>query len=257
VLNLTFSELETALNQALESDFLDQVRQYKKIACLRNRVSGWVYAFAIRLTSLENFDIILVLRRKMDSPTVKSPKPEKRLVRREFLILGAMTTAAALDPSTAIAAVNRLLKPRKRLSFYNLHTNEYLSICYCRHGEYDPEALKKIYYILRDHRTGDIKAIDSKLLDLLHTICLKTKSRSPVHVISGYRSRTTNSMLRQKTNGIASKSMHIYGKAIDFRIPGFSTRSLRDIAIQVQGGGVGYYPKPDFVHVDVGRVRFW
>lgn len=193
----------------------------------------------------------------MDSLTVGRAKTEKHFLRREFLILCAMTTAAALKPSAAIAAVDRWAKPGKKLSFYNLHTDEYLNICYCRNGKYDPEALKKINYILRDHRTGDIKAIDSQLLDLLYTIGLKTNSNSPFHVISGYRSRATNSMLRQKRNGIASKSLHMQGKAIDIRIPGFSTRHLRDVAIQVQGGGVGYYPKSDFVHVDVGRIRFW
>ena len=193
----------------------------------------------------------------MVSLAPRCPKTEKPFLRREFLILCAMTSAAALNPSTAIAAVDRLLNPGKKLSFYNLHTDEYLSIRYCRHGKYDPEALKKISYILRDHRTGDIKAIDSQLLDLLYTIGLKTKTNSPLHVISGYRSYATNSMLRQKRNGIASKSLHMYGKAIDIRIPGYSTRRLRDVAIQVQGGGVGYYPKPDFVHVDVGRIRFW
>lgn len=193
----------------------------------------------------------------MDSFATRFTKTEKPFLRREFLTLCAMTTAAALNPSSAMAAVDRLLNPAKKLSLYNLHTDESLSIRYCRNGKYDPEALKKINYILRDHRTGDIKAIDSQLLDLLYTIGLKTKSNSPFHVISGYRSCATNSMLRQKRSGIASKSLHMYGKAIDIRIPGYSTRRLRDVAIQVQGGGVGYYQKPDFVHVDVGRIRFW
>jgi len=193
----------------------------------------------------------------MDPSILKCAKIEKHFLRREFLILCAMTTAAALNPSTAVAAVDRLLKHGKKLSFYNLHTDESLNICYCRNGKYDPEALKKISYILRDHRTGDVKAIDSQLLDLLYTIGLKTRSKSPFHVISGYRSRATNSILRQKRKGIASKSLHMYGKAIDIRIPGFSSQRLRDVAIQVQGGGVGYYPQPDFVHVDVGRIRFW
>ena len=194
----------------------------------------------------------------MVSLATRCAKTEKPFLRREFLMLCAVTTAAALNPSTAIAAVDRLLNPPgKKLSLYNLHTDESLSIRYCRHGKYDPEALEKISYILRDHRTGDIKTIDSQLLDLLYTIGLKTKSNSPFHVISGYRSYATNSMLRRKRNGIASKSLHMYGKAIDIRIPGYSTRRLREVAIQVQGGGVGYYPKADFVHVDVGRIRFW
>ena len=168
-----------------------------------------------------------------------------------------MTTAAALSPSTAVAALDRLTNPGKNLSFYNLHTDEYLDVCYCRNGKYDQAALKKIDYILRDHRTGEIKAIDAQLLDLLHSISLKTGSSSPFHVISGYRSRATNSKLRKTRKGIASKSLHMCGKAIDIRLPGYSTRRLRDVAMAAKSGGVGYYRKADFVHVDVGRVRFW
>ena len=182
---------------------------------------------------------------------------DKTLLRREFLGLCAAATAAALSPATAVAALDRLADAGKSLSFYNLHTDEYLDVCYCRDGKYDPAALKKINYILRDHRSGDIKPIDAKLLDLLHTISLKTRTQSPFHVISGYRSPATNSMLRQRSKGIASKSLHLRGKAIDMRVPGFSTRRLRDVAIALKGGGVGFYAKADFVHVDVGRVRFW
>ncbi len=184
-------------------------------------------------------------------------RTDKKFLRREFLGLCVMTTAAAFSPSTALAALDRLVKPGKNLSFYNLHTDEYLDVCYCRNGTYDPAALKKINYILRDHRTGDIKAIDAQLLDLLHTISLKTRSPSPFHVISGYRSPATNFRLRQKRKGIASKSLHLYGKAIDIRLPGYSTRRLRDVAVAIKSGGVGYYARADFVHVDIGRVRFW
>ena len=184
-------------------------------------------------------------------------RTDKKILRREFLGLCAVATAAALSPSTAVAALGRLTDPGKNLSFYNLHTDEYLDVCYCRNGEYDAAALKKINYILRDHRSGDVKAIDTQLLDLLHTLSLKTRSSSPFHVISGYRSRATNSKLRRKSKRIASKSLHMYGKAIDIRLPEYSTRRLRKVAIAVKGGGVGFYPKADFVHVDVGRVRYW
>jgi uncharacterized protein YcbK (DUF882 family) len=95
------------------------------------------------------------------------------------------------------------------------------------------------------------------LLDLLHALSLKTKLREPFHVISGYRSPATNSRLRKKGNGVASKSLHVQGKAIDIRIPRYSTRQLRNVARKMKAGGVGYYPKSDFVHVDTGRVRYW
>jgi len=168
-----------------------------------------------------------------------------------------MTTAAALNPLPASAAIDFLLKPDKKLRFYNIHTKESLDVCYCRNGVYETDSLRRINYILRDHRTGDIMTIDTDLLNLLHDISLKTRSQSPFHIISGYRSAATNARLRRIGKGVAAKSLHVQGKAIDVRIPGVSTQRLRDESIKIGGGGVGYYPKSGFVHVDVGRVRCW
>ena len=182
---------------------------------------------------------------------------EKRMLRRDFIKLGALATGVLINPLSALAAINPQPNLIKKLSFYNTHTNERLSVCYYRNGEFDVKALSKINYILRDHRSREVKAIDIHLLDMLHTLSLKTKPQATFHVISGYRSPATNRKLRKNGNGVASKSLHMYGKAIDIRMPGYSTRQLRNVARKMKAGGVGYYPKSDFVHIDTGRVRFW
>ncbi len=183
--------------------------------------------------------------------------PDICLLRRDFMKLGAMATGILFNPLSAIAAFDSRSNPFKNLAFYNTHTQERLHVCYCRNGKYDFKALSKINHILRDHRNGEVRAIDTRLLDLLHDLSVKTSPQSPFHVISGYRSPATNKKLSKKSTGVASKSLHMQGKAIDIRIPGLNTRKLRNIARQMKAGGVGYYPKSDFVHVDTGRVRYW
>ena len=177
--------------------------------------------------------------------------------RRQFLKLGTMTAVVGLFPIHLFAAVNRDLTTEKNLAFYNTHTNESLNACYYRQGNYCVNALKKINYILRDHRNNEIKPIDKQLLEFLHAISLTLGTRSPFHVISGYRSPNTNSMLRKKSKKVAAKSLHMWGRAIDIRHPEYSTSALRKVAIDLQLGGVGYYPHSDFVHVDTGQVRHW
>lgn len=160
-------------------------------------------------------------------------------------------------PVPAFSAIHAAKQKTRKLKFYNLHTHERLSVRYCLDGKYDPAALRRINHILRDHRSGEAKPIDTRLLDLLHALSGQFKTGSPFHIISGYRSPATNTKLRRKGRGVASKSMHLLGKAIDIRLPGVNTRALRDAAVEIEGGGVGYYAKSDFVHLDVGRVRFW
>jgi uncharacterized protein YcbK (DUF882 family) len=162
-----------------------------------------------------------------------------------------------MSPIPAFATFDKFLTPSRELSFHNYHTDEELNVCYFCDGEYDAAALQKIDYILRDHRTGETKSINTNLLDLLYAVAVKSKCRSPFFVISGYRSRATNAMLRKKRKGVAAKSLHMEGKAIDLRIPRYSTRRLRKIAVSLKGGGVGYYPRSNFVHLDIGPVRFW
>jgi len=177
--------------------------------------------------------------------------------RRHFLKIGVQATVASLLPVPVMASIGRLLTPERTLSFYNTHTGESLDVCYYTRGQYQFKALKKINYILRDHRTEKVNPINKRLIDVLYSISVTLDSQPQFHIISGYRSPETNAMLHKKAKGVAKNSFHVQGKAIDIRIPGCNTKVLRDICMKMQAGGVGYYPRSDFVHVDIGEIRFW
>jgi uncharacterized protein YcbK (DUF882 family) len=147
----------------------------------------------------------------------------------------------------------------RSLKFYHLHTHEKAEIVYKRNGRYDQAGLKKINYILRDWRRDEPIKMDPRLLDLVWEAYRATGSHEYIQVICGYRSPATNSMLRSRSRGVAQKSQHMLGKALDFYIPGVPLKKLRDIGLKMQGGGVGYYPTSGspFVHMDVGNVRHW
>jgi uncharacterized protein YcbK (DUF882 family) len=168
-----------------------------------------------------------------------------------FVIAGSVASIA--KPAFAALAAGA---PRK-LAFYNLHTGEAFTATYWAGGHYIADQLRSIDRVLRDFRTGDIAPIDPDSLDLLHLLQRKLESNQQFHVISGYRSPKTNDMLHRASDGVASNSLHTVGKAIDIRIPGRSLADVRREALALRSGGVGYYPKSDFVHVDVGRVRSW
>jgi len=177
--------------------------------------------------------------------------------RRDFLKAGLITTAACIIPSKSIAGVSRILAPERELSFYNTHTGENMKAVYWDTGSYVSQALADINQILRDYRTGDVKEIDTDLLDLLFALRQKMGSAASFHIISGYRSEKTNSLMHVMSKGVAGNSMHMQGKAIDIRLPGHDLKTLHWAAADLRRGGVGYYPSSDFVHVDVGRVRYW
>lgn len=184
------------------------------------------------------------------------------LHRRSFLGIGAAAAAAALVPSRAQAATARAAAkaPERCLSFFNTHTGERLKTTYCTGGSYQPEALRDLNYILRDFRANEVKPIDPRVFDLLHELGGTLETDRPYHIISGYRSAGTNAMLRERggrTTGVASHSLHMVGQAIDIRIPGIRLENLRNAARSLKIGGVGFYPDLNFVHVDVGRVRYW
>jgi uncharacterized protein YcbK (DUF882 family) len=177
--------------------------------------------------------------------------------RRQILKIGAKTTLALFYP-LPISATKKPKPPASRsLSFYNTHTNESLEVCYYKNDRYDPYALSQINFILRDHRTGDIRPIARELLDLLTIVASQAKTQNTFHVISGYRSPATNAMLHSMSRGVARKSLHMFGKAIDIRVPNYSTLTLRDLCLSLHQGGVGYYSKSDFLHLDIGPVRYW
>lgn len=173
--------------------------------------------------------------------------------RRNFLKLGML---AAVLPLPAFASLGLPLSER-RLGFNNLHTGEKLDLPYWIEGAYVPETLVEINRVLRDHRTDQVAAIDTGLLDLLHRINAALGTSQPFQVISGYRSPASNQMLAGHSSGVAKGSLHMQGKAIDIRLPGVALADLHRAGLMLQGGGVGYYPASDFVHLDVGRVRTW
>jgi len=177
--------------------------------------------------------------------------------RRDFLKITVGIAAASAFPLDALAAALRGFDATRTLSFYNTHTNEQIKVCYFEQGLYLREGLDKINHVLRDHRTGIIKPIDTELLDLLFAVKCRVRPRGPFHVISGYRSPATNEMLRQNSGGVAKTSFHTKGKAIDIRLPGYNTAGLRNQCVNIGAGGVGYYSRSDFVHLDVGPVRTW
>ncbi len=178
------------------------------------------------------------------------------LHRRDFIKLGAGLLGAALLPTPAFAVRHVPLESRRTLSFFNTHTGERLVVCFFDQV-YRPEGLKQIDHILRDFRCGSVKAIDLDLLNQLYALKCRLKPRTPFHVISGYRSPKTNEKLRRLTSGVAKFSLHTQGRAIDIRLPGCRTDHLAKTCIAMKSGGVGYYPKSDFVHIDTGRVRTW
>jgi uncharacterized protein YcbK (DUF882 family) len=165
-----------------------------------------------------------------------------------------------------IAPLGRTLKsatppPREyRLRFYHTHTNERLDVIYRRGENYLPIALAELDHYLRDHRTGEVHHFDPHLFDLLYDLTASVNdSGGEIHVICGYRTPWSNEFLRTRSahTGVALHSLHMQAEAIDIRLPGIPTSVVRDAALRLQRGGVGYYRDSNFVHVDVGRVRRW
>ncbi|HTC48600.1 MAG TPA: DUF882 domain-containing protein [Candidatus Aquilonibacter sp.] len=147
-----------------------------------------------------------------------------------------------------------------RLRFYHTHTGERLDVVYRRGDQYIPEALDELDHFLRDHRTGDVRHFDPHLFDLLHDLTASLgDSGGEIDVICGYRTPWSNEFLRTRSphTGVAQHSLHMQAEAIDIRLRGIPTSELRDAALRLHRGGVGYYRSSDFVHVDVGRVRHW
>jgi len=145
----------------------------------------------------------------------------------------------------------------RKLDLFHTHTGDKLSVVYFADGDYRPDGLDKINLFLRDFRTADQYPIDPKVLDVLYDLRAITVGDGEFQIISAYRSPKTNEMLRGNSSGVAKKSLHMQGMAIDVRLPGCDTAQLRDAAIDLQRGGVGYYESSNFVHVDTGRVRRW
>lgn len=177
--------------------------------------------------------------------------------RRQCLqTLSALTVGTLLLPRWATASP-LLLLPERSLSFYHLHTGEKQRVTYWAEGQYLPDSLADINHLLRDFRNNKISPIDTALLDQLAQLQASLHVPCEFHIISAYRSPETNNMLQARSNGVAKRSMHLEGRAIDIRIPNVPLSIVRQQALAMKMGGVGYYPSSDFVHVDSGSVRQW
>ena len=180
--------------------------------------------------------------------------------RRSFITMSLAAAATLAAPTLVQAApLEVALRPLRdrSLNLYNTHTGEHLSAVYWSKGRYHADAIAKISHLLRDHRSGDVHAMDPHVLDLIAAVSHKCDAKGPVHIISGYRSPATNAWLAANSDGVAHNSMHMQGKAIDIRLPGHSIHHVGRAAMSLKGGGVGLYPASDFVHVDSGKLRHW
>jgi len=177
--------------------------------------------------------------------------------RRRRAFIGQMGRLAA--GAVAMALYERLPATTwaRELPFRHTHTGESLTLFCTSGGAFDTAGLGRVDRFLRDFRTGELHPIDTGLLDLLRDLHRETGSNGVFEVISGYRSSATNAMLRGKSGDVAKKSLHMQGRAIDVRLTDVATDDLRNAAIRLKRGGVGYYAKSDFVHLDTGRFRTW
>ena len=163
---------------------------------------------------------------------------------------GAARLAIAAEPKQQSAEV-------KSIELLALHTNEYLSGAFWARGKFIEPNMQAIDHLLRDHRTDEIHSIDPALLMFMHDLREMLGGSRPFHVISGYRSASTNAKLRRNSSAVAKRSFHMFGRAIDLRVPDVPTATVREAAIALQRGGVGFYPRSDFVHLDTGKFRHW
>jgi uncharacterized protein YcbK (DUF882 family) len=171
------------------------------------------------------------------------------LSRRQFLQTG-MIAAAGVSfgvPTLLRASVEQ----ERKLYLYNMHTGEWFKNVYKEAGTYLPDALKDLSYFMRDRRTGETHPMETDLYELLESLHQPFGRARPLELVCGYRSPKTNKKLRKASRGVAAKSLHMSGRAVDVRLQGVSLRKLRDAARVLKAGGVGYYPKSNFVHVDV------
>ncbi|HRJ61917.1 MAG TPA: DUF882 domain-containing protein [Azospirillaceae bacterium] len=162
---------------------------------------------------------------------------------------------ALMTPEDALAAVRA---PSRMVHLHNLHTGEQARAEYWVKGQYVRSSLRLINRVLRDHRSGDVHPMDPRLLDQIYLLTRAVAKRGPVEIISAYRSPESNAMLREEDgSGVAQNSYHMQGRAVDIRVPGMPLRQLRAAALRLKAGGVGFYPRSNFVHIDTGPVRHW
>ena len=183
--------------------------------------------------------------------------------RRKFLGFGALAAgtlavSSLTNPaSAAIFSRGTQFDGARKISFRNTHTGETFSGVYRVGDKYLPDAFDRINIVLRDFRSNELFPIDPRVMDIIFSVHQMTQKPEPYEVLSGYRCPKTNAGLRSNSEGVAKNSLHMTGQAIDLRLPGYSTKQMRNLAVSLKAGGVGYYPKSDFVHMDTGDVRTW
>lgn len=187
----------------------------------------------------------------MTRPIIQSAYPGG-LSRRQVLHMGSLLLATGLSPSLGWSH-----HVKRSLTLHNALTGENLKVEYWVKGEFVPDALKALNHFLRDPHNGKVTEIDPKLFHFIHNIARKLETEDTINIISGYRSPTTNDRLRRRNSAAAKGSFHVKGKAVDIRIPGRSAKSVRRVALDLRQGGVGYYPRSRYVHIDTGPVRSW
>ncbi|WP_130834595.1 YcbK family protein [[Erwinia] mediterraneensis] len=175
--------------------------------------------------------------------------------RRKLLLCGGAAAGLALLPGSALASLSTA-RPRV-LTLNNLHTGETLKTEFFNGKSYDEDELARLNHFFRDYRANKVKPIDPHLFDQLYRLQALLETRKPVQLISGYRSLATNNMLRERSSGVAKHSYHTLGQAMDFHIEGLALSNVRKAALKMRAGGVGYYPRSNFVHIDTGPVRHW
>lgn len=180
-----------------------------------------------------------------------------RLSRRLFLKTSLLATLALCSGQPVWASLTTA-QPPARLNLYNIHTGEKLDVTYRNEqGQYEDEALEAINWLFRCHHANEQHPIDIRTLDYLSLATAGLGSNREIHVVSGYRSPEYQTVLRRKGEKVARNSLHLQGRAIDIRIPGVSVATIRQAALRLQLGGVGYYPRKNFIHLDSGDFRTW
>lgn len=194
----------------------------------------------------------------MTSLDIEQPDSGRRSFCRSLISAAGLAGAAVFMPS--LAQAGSMAVPGTgdfRVHFYNQHTGERFNDVYRTGHRYNAAAFEEINRILRDFRTEEVFPIDPRAIDILYMIQKKSGTRGAIEILSGYRSPKTNAMLARNSGGVANNSLHMTGQALDMRVPGYSTRRVRDIAVGLRAGGVGYYSRSNFVHVDTGQIRRW
>lgn len=182
--------------------------------------------------------------------------------RRRFLCQSlaaavAVGSASLASKAGASALTAPIFDPDRSLRLVNAHTWEKLDIVYWSQGRYIPDSLSQINHLMRDHRANESIAMDISLIEDLYNLNQLLDAKKRIHVLSAYRTKETNAKLRARSSGVAKFSLHMEGRAIDLSVPGKTVKQVRNAALSMQSGGVGYYASSGFVHIDTGNVRNW